>query len=154
MDASITYNNVVALIGPIIRSLAARPTFKSIRVLCKYFERALQSLPCPQSIHLGLKGLVMSRALYGLLTATPFRLPNDPVPAAVYTRADPNNDTLLTLTEQASVDANFICQKHYYQSMQNIERTCFTTLDSSIDEAFKISNNPAIVGWHACMNVR
>jgi hypothetical protein len=96
----------------------------------------------------------MSRALYGLLAATPFRLPNDPGTAVVYTRADPNNNTPLTRTEQATVDAAFIHQKHYYQSMQNIDRACFTVLYSSIDDAFKISNNPAIVGWHAGMNVR
>jgi hypothetical protein len=38
--------------------------------------------------------------------------------------------------------------------MQNIEQACFTALDSSIDDAFKISNDPAIVIWHAGINVR
>jgi hypothetical protein len=146
MDATITYDNVMALIRPNIPSLSLRPMFKSIRILCKHFKRALQGLPCPQSIHLGWKGLVMLRAMYVLLTANAFRLPNDPGPAADYTRADPNNTTPLTCTEQATVNAAFICQHHYNQSMQNIEGTCFTTLDSSIDDAFKISNNPAIIG--------
>jgi hypothetical protein len=96
----------------------------------------------------------MSNALCRLLTAAPFRLPNDPGPTTVYTCADPNNNTSLTRTEQGTADAAFICQKHYYQSMQNIERACFTTLDSSIDDAFKIFNDPAIVVWHAGRNVR
>jgi hypothetical protein len=96
----------------------------------------------------------MSRAMYALLTVNAFCLPNDTGPAADYTHADPNDTTPLTRTEQATVDAAFIRQCHYYQSMQNIECACFTALDSSIDDAFKISNDPAIVGWHAGMNVR
>ena len=37
--------------------------------------------------------------------------------------------------------------------MQNIERACFTALDSSINDAFKVSNDPTIQGWHAGMRV-
>jgi hypothetical protein len=37
--------------------------------------------------------------------------------------------------------------------MQNIERACFTALDSSINDAFKVSNNPTVQGWHAGMRV-
>jgi len=37
--------------------------------------------------------------------------------------------------------------------MQNIERTCFTALDSSINDAFKVSNDPTVQGWHAGMRV-
>jgi hypothetical protein len=38
--------------------------------------------------------------------------------------------------------------------MKNIEHACFTVLDASINNAFKVSNNPAIIGWHAGMMVR
>jgi hypothetical protein len=38
--------------------------------------------------------------------------------------------------------------------MQNIERACFTTLNASINDAFKVSNNPTITGWHAGMSVQ
>jgi hypothetical protein len=38
--------------------------------------------------------------------------------------------------------------------MQNIERVCFMALDASINNAFKVSNNPSIHGWHAGMRVR
>jgi hypothetical protein len=37
--------------------------------------------------------------------------------------------------------------------MQNIERVCFTTLNASVNDAFKVSNNPTIQGWHADMHV-
>ncbi len=37
--------------------------------------------------------------------------------------------------------------------MQNIERACFTALDSSVNNAFKVSNDPTIRGWHTGMRV-
>jgi hypothetical protein len=38
--------------------------------------------------------------------------------------------------------------------MQNIERACFNALDASINDSFKVSNNPAMTGWHAGMTIR
>jgi hypothetical protein len=37
--------------------------------------------------------------------------------------------------------------------MQNIKRACFTALDSLVKDAFKVSNDPTIQGWHAGMRV-
>jgi hypothetical protein len=37
--------------------------------------------------------------------------------------------------------------------MQNIERACFMALDMSINDAFKVLNNPNVRGWHAGMRV-
>jgi hypothetical protein len=37
--------------------------------------------------------------------------------------------------------------------MQNIKRACFTHLDASINDAFKVSNDPNVRGWHAGMRV-
>jgi hypothetical protein len=37
--------------------------------------------------------------------------------------------------------------------MQNIERACFTALDASVNDAFKVTNDPAVCGWHAGMRV-
>jgi hypothetical protein len=37
--------------------------------------------------------------------------------------------------------------------MQNIERACFTALNASVNDAFKVSNDPAVHGWHAGMRV-
>jgi hypothetical protein len=153
MDATITYDEVAALIGPNIPSLEPRPTFESIRVLRCHFKCTLQHLPCPQSTHLGWKGLFMSCTMYALHTVDLFCTPNNPGPAADYTCAYPVNLTLLTRMEQASVNTAFAHQKHYFHSMQNIKGACFTALNASINNAFKVSNNPTIIGWHAGMTV-
>jgi len=101
--------------------------------------------------------MVMARPLYNLLTNIAFRLPTNPGASAVYVRAivtgQPVNNTSLTRTEQASIDTTFNRRKHYFLSMQNIERACFTALDSSINDAFKLSNDPSVQGWHAGMRV-
>jgi len=101
--------------------------------------------------------MVMARELYSLLTNIPFRLPTNPGAAAVYVRAttlgQPVNNAPLSRTEQASIDTLFNHRKHYFLSMQNIERACFTALDSSINDAFKVSNDPTVQGWHAGMRV-
>ena len=115
----------------------------------------LQTLPCPQSVHLGWKGLVMSHGMYTLLSsANAFHHPNNPSPAAVYTRAKPTNTTPLTRTEQATIDAAFVSQMHYFQSLQHIKHACFIVLDASIDDAFNVSNIPTIAGWPAGMETR
>ncbi len=67
MDATITYNEVAALVGINIPTLNPCPNFEQIRILCRHFEHALQCLPCPQTILHGWKGMVMAQELYALL---------------------------------------------------------------------------------------
>jgi hypothetical protein len=69
------------------------------------------------------------------------------------TPGQPVNNALLTRTEQASIDSLFNCRKAYFLSKQNIERACFTALNASVNNAFKVSNDPAVQGWHAGMRV-
>jgi hypothetical protein len=145
---------VAGLLGPTLPSTNPRTNFKNIQPLCQHIEQALQTLPCPQSIHLGWKGLVMSHGMYALLTPNPFCCPNDPGPTAIYTRNDPADMTPLTCAEQASIDTAFARERHYYQSLINIEQACFIALNANIDNAFKVSNIPTIVGWHAGMETR
>ncbi len=123
MDATITTEEVTAALGN-LPSLDPRPNAVNIRALRVHIERALQLLPCPQSVHHGWKGLAMSRVMNALLVTggNPFRTPTDPGPAAVYTRTDPTDTTPLTRTEQATIDATFALQKHYFQSYTNISR--------------------------------
>jgi hypothetical protein len=101
--------------------------------------------------------MVMARELYSLLTNIPFRLPTNPGAAVVYVRAvvtgQPVDNTPLSRTEQASIDTLFNRRKHYFLSMQNIECACFTALNASINDAFKVSNDPDVRGWHAGMRV-
>jgi hypothetical protein len=157
MDTTISYDEVAALVGANIPTLEPRPNFECIRTLRWHFERALQHLPCPQSVQHDWKGMVMARELYVLLTIQPFRLPTDLGATAIYIRSQtpgqPVNNAPLTRTGQASIDSLFNCRKAYFLSMQNIERACFTALDASVNNAFKVSNNLAVHGWHAGMRV-
>jgi hypothetical protein len=154
MDVTITMDEVASLLGPILPSTNPRPNFKSIQTLRRHIKRALQTLPCPQSIHLGWKGLIMSHGMYALLTPTPFCRPNNPGPTTVYTRNDPANATPLMRTEQASIDTAFARERHYYQSLINIKRACFIALNANSDNVFKVSDIPTIVGWHAGMETQ
>jgi hypothetical protein len=115
---------------------------------------ALQHLPCPQSTQLEWKGLVMLQAMYALLTVNAFCLSNNPGPMADYRRADPNNLMPLTRTEQAFADTTFAQEKHYFHLLQKIEHACFNALNSSVNDAFKVSNDPTIQGWHMGMTMR
>jgi hypothetical protein len=89
MDATISYDEVAALVGVNIPTLEPHPNFECIRTLRRHFKRALQCLPCPQSVQHGWKGMVMARKLYALLTIQPFRLPTNPGATAAYLQSDP-----------------------------------------------------------------
>ncbi len=99
--------------------------------------------------------MVMAPTMYTLITATPFRFPISPGDTPTYIRAtlagEPVNTTPITWTEQAAIDSTFARCKHYFLSMQNIKRACFTALDSSVNDAFKLSNLAGVCGWHAGM---
>ena len=155
MDATISTDEVTAAIGH-LPSLDPRPNAVNIRALRVHIERALQLLPCPQSVHHGWKGLAMSRAMYALLVTggAAFRAPTNPGPAAVYTRADPTDVSPLTRTEQATVDATFARQKHYFTSYTNINRVVYAALRTGVNEAFQVSNIAGVAGWPAGMDIR
>jgi hypothetical protein len=157
MDATITYDEVATLIKINIPTLEPRPNFKQIWMLRRHFERALQCLPCPQSIQHGWKGMVMACELYALLTTSLFCLPTNLGAVAVYVCSQipgqPVNNAPLSRTEQASIESLFKCRKHYYLSMQNIEHACFTAFNVSINDAFKVTKNPNVCRWHAGMRV-
>ncbi len=108
--------------------------------------------------------------MYSLLTTSPFRLPSDPGPMAVYYPppveiVDAQGVPVLDLAgnptyrappdipraAQSSIDAQFKRAKHYYDSYLNIRRGVFNILDDNIDDAFKVSNNPMLAGWNPSM---
>ncbi len=124
MDATITYDEVAALVGINIPTLEPRPNFERIWMLCWHFKHALQRLPCPQSVQHGWKGMVMACKLYALLTIIPFHLPTNPGAAVVYVQSQvpgqPVNNAPLTRTEQAFIKSLFNRRKHYFLLMQNI----------------------------------
>ena len=157
MDNTIAYDEVATLVGVNIPTLEPRPNFERIRALHRHLKRCLQRLPCPQSVQHGWKGMVMARPLYSLLTNIPFHLSTNPGATAVYIRpimlGQPVNNAPLSRTEQALIITLFNRCKHYFLLMQNIKRACFTALHLSINDAFKVSNNLTVQGWHAGMRV-
>jgi hypothetical protein len=45
-------------------------------------------------------------------------------------------------------------QKNYWESYMNIRRAEYNCLDDNINNAFKVSNNPALIGWNPLMEPR
>ena len=159
MDTLITYEEVAALIAH-PPSIAPHPNFTNLRNLRRHIQHAFQHISCPQSNILGWAGLIMARAMYALLTPTPFRIPGDPGPLAIYYtptaivdstgapvldaageptfRAPPTIDR----ATQAKIDSRFNRERNYWLSYLNIWRAVYSLLDDNIDDAFKVSNNP------------
>jgi hypothetical protein len=173
MDTIISYDAVVALVAnlPII---VPHPNFTNLRNLRCHIQRALMpGVSCPQSNILGWAGLIMSRAMYGLLTTSLFRILVDPGLLAIYYLArshiaDAQGNPFLNWlglptyqaqpainqAEQATIDARFERAKTYWESYQNIRCAVFDCLNNGIDAAFKISNNSALTGWNPLMKPR
>jgi hypothetical protein len=59
-------------------SLAPRPDFTCLRVLCRCMIEALKQLSCPQSAIHGWAGLVVHPTMYALIKMVPFQVLNDP----------------------------------------------------------------------------
>ena len=172
MDTLITCKEVVALIAN-LPSIAPHPNFTNLRNLRRHIQHALQCTSCPQSNILRWVGLIMASAMYALLTPTPFRIPNDPGPLAIYyptptaivdIAGAPVLDALgqpmfvvpppIDRATQATINSRFIRARNYWLSYMNIQRAVYNLLNDNIDDAFKVSNNPALVGWNPAMEVR
>jgi hypothetical protein len=111
--------------------------------------------------------------MYGLLTTSPFRLPTDPGPLAIYYPPPVSiidaagnlvlnvagmpmyqNQPTITCAEQAAIDARFKRAKNYWELYMNIQRAVYSCLNDNINNAFKVSNNPALVGWNLSIEPR
>jgi hypothetical protein len=55
MDTLITINEVTTLLAGLPSLQNIHPSFENIRVIRRFFEKALQCLPCPQSTLHGWK---------------------------------------------------------------------------------------------------
>jgi hypothetical protein len=172
MNTLITYEEVAALIAnpPLI---APHPNFTNLRNITRHILRALQHISCPQSNILGWAGLIMARAMYALLTPTLFQLPSDPGPLAIYYPTPtaiiinagapvldaPGQPTCnvpppIDRATQATINLRFSRTRNYWLSYLNIRQAVYNLLDDNIDNAFRVSNNPALVGWNLAMEVR
>jgi hypothetical protein len=117
--------------------------------------------------------MIMARPMYGLLATTPFQIPIDPGSVAIYypppvaiidAQGAPVLDVAglrtyyaqptIERAAQATIDAQFKRAKNYYDSYLNIRRAVFNILDDNIDDAFKVSNDPALVGCNQSMEPR
>ena len=56
--------------------------------------------------------------------------------------------------EQATIDAHFKRAINYWESYQNIRCAVFNCIDNGVNDAFKVSNNPALAGWNLLMEPR
>jgi len=111
--------------------------------------------------------------MYGLLTTSPFRIPTDPGLLAIYysprvaivdTQGDPILDgqgmptyqaqPAIGRAEQATIDARFKRAKKYWESYQNIQCAVFNCLADGVNNAFKVSNDPALAGWNPSIKPR
>ncbi len=171
MDILITYDEVITLVvNP--PTLTPRPNFTNLRALRCHLQCALQRLVDPQSYVLGWSGLVMSRPMYQLLSTSPFCLPNDPGPLAIYYGArvpildaagNPVDDATgnatyvpipaLDRAMQATINARFLQERNYWLLYRNIKRACYNMLDDSVNDAFKFSPDPNLTGWNSLMEI-
>jgi hypothetical protein len=138
MDTTITYDEVAALVAN-PPSITPRPNFMNLHNLRRHIQCALQHLSCPQGNILGWAGLIMARPMYALLTTSPFRLPNDPGPLAIYyppptkfvnaqgapvlnAAGQPTFVAQPTIgrAEQATINASFSRMRNYCLSYMNI----------------------------------
>jgi hypothetical protein len=100
-------------------TIAPYPSFMNLHNLRRHIQQALMRVSCPQSNILGWAGLIMSRVMYGLLRTSPFCIPTDPGPLAIYyparipivdTQRDPVLDGLGLPTYQAQPTTNRVEQ--------------------------------------------
>ena len=163
MDTIISYNEVAALIA-YSPTIAPHPNFTNLRNLRRHIQRALMCVSCPQSSILGWAGLIISRAMYSLLTTSPFRIPTDPGTLAIYypsrvaivdAQGDPvldgqgmpsyQSQPAIGRAEQATISA---CVE------RDIQRAVFNCLVDGVNDAFKVSNDPALARWNQSMEPR
>jgi hypothetical protein len=108
MDSLITLDEAAEFLkNPF--SLSPRPDFSKLRALRKDMRKALKQLVCPQSAIHGWSGMVLSLMVYALLEPTPFVIPVNPGPVAVY----PQFDTPATIKQ---LDAVFLRLQKEHQS--------------------------------------
>jgi len=85
MDSLITLDEAAGFLkNP--PSLSPRLDFSKLCALRKHMVKVLKQLMCPKSQIHGWSGMVLSSMVYALLEPTPFAIPGNPGPVAVYTQ--------------------------------------------------------------------
>ena len=130
-------------------SLNPRPDFLKIRALREFIYNVLKHVSCPQSLIHGWAGLAMDPQMYALIEPQAFVMPPDPGDLPNYGGVQfPSTVALKT------ADRMFETATNYFTSYLNINRALFRMLDDSIDNNFKVSNDPNLKGWNPTMSVQ
>jgi hypothetical protein len=172
MDTTITYNEMAALVAN-PPSIVPRPKFTNLRNLWRHIQRTLQHLSCPQSNILGWAGLIMARPMYALITMSPFWLPTDPGPLAIYylpptpvvnSQGAPVLDAAghptfvaqptIRRAEQAMINACFSRGRNYWLSYMNIQWAVYKVLNDNINDSFKVLDDLNLVRWNPTMELQ
>jgi hypothetical protein len=146
MNQLITYEEAVGFLkNPPL--LVPRPDFMKIWALHKHTTQAVKQLDCPQSLIYGWAGLAMDSAMYLLIKFTLFVVPPDPGNV-------PNYPQFVTPQVIKTLDQMWENARNYYLSYININRACFQMLDENINDHFKVSNDPNLIGWNPTMSIQ
>ncbi len=145
MDNIVSFDEVAGfLCDP--PTVAPHPDFAKLPALRQHIVKAMKQLECPQSFIHSWSGLTMAPN-YALLEPAPLVVPIDPGAVPVYTAFAPPATIKM-------VDAAFEGDKNYYLSYKNFNRACFCMRDALVPNQFKVSNNPALMGWNASMSIQ
>ena len=122
----------------------------------------LKRITCPQSPVNRWSGFVLTPAMYALIDPKPFdlkllnlltttRVPKFP---PIYAA---NGMTIIPYTHKQTlrITKAFTHQKNYYDTVCNVYRAVYSTLDAHINDAFKVAppTNPPTIGWNASMSL-
>ena len=130
-------------------SLNPRPDFQKIRALREFIYNVLKHVSCPQSLIHGWAGLAMDPQMYALIEQNAFVMPPDPGDLPNY-----GGQQFPSTVALKTADRIFEMGTNYYTSYMNINRALFRMLDDSIDNNFKVSNDPNLKGWNPTMSVQ
>jgi hypothetical protein len=155
-----------------IRHLLLRAQILLICATYGATSNGLTASQLPPEQLLGWVGLIMARPMNALLAMSPSRLPTDPGPLVIYCPPPmpivnglgmPVLDAAgqpmfvaqptITQAEQATINACFSHGRNYWLSYMNIQQAVYNVLDDNIDNAFKVSNHPNLVGWIPAMEL-
>jgi hypothetical protein len=60
---------------------------------------------------------------------------------------------VLSCATLVTIDARYARARNYWRTYLNIKQACYNMLDDTVDNAFKVSNDPALTGWNPSMNI-
>ncbi len=121
---------------------------------------ALIWIACPQSQVNGWAGFVLTPTMYSLIDPKPFglKLLNLPTTTEVpdfpqIYAADGTTVVTYTCKQTLRITATFTRQKNYYDTVCNIYRAVYDTLDAHLEDAFKVASptTSPTIGWNASM---